>query len=198
VADAGAPEPLAEPFPLLGGVLFDEHSLEELLAHVLRVLAQTMPSVSAGSISLVRGGAVFTSNSTSADARQADDAQYRSGLGPCLAAIVTGEQLRVEIDTARERWPEYASAAIEAGFHTSLSTPLRVRDETLGALNLYGHAPDGFQGAEQRLAELFAEQASIALRNALAYMSVNETAANLKEALASREAIGIATGLLMG
>lgn len=198
MADGDAPDSLSESLLLLGAVLLDEHSLEDLLAHVLRIVARTMPSVSAGSISLVRGGRVFTSNASGADATSADDAQYRSGLGPNLIAIETGEQVRVEIEAEWDRWPEFAAAAVEAGFLSSLSTPLRVRDQSIGGLNLYGRDANGFGGQEPQLADLFAQHASVVVSNALAFTSVNETSEHLKEALASREVIGVATGLIMG
>jgi transcriptional regulator with GAF, ATPase, and Fis domain len=198
MADGDAPAFLPDSFLLLGAVLLDEHSIEELLEHVLGIVGRTMASVNAGSVSLAEASRVYTSNSTADAALYADEAQYRSGLGPCLAAIESGEQIRVEIAEDAERWPDFAAAASEVGFHSSLSTPLRVKARTLGALNLYSVESDGFDPLEQRLASIYAQHASVLLSNAIAFMSANETAENLKEALASREAIGIATGLLMG
>jgi AmiR/NasT family two-component response regulator len=56
---------------------------------------------------------------------------------------------------------------------------------------------DGFDSDEQRLATEFARHASILLGNALAFMTTNALADQLRQALTSRETIGIATGLLM-
>jgi AmiR/NasT family two-component response regulator len=86
---------------------------------------------------------------------------------------------------------------LDAGMHSVLSTPLQTGKETIGALNLYSTLVDGFDEAEQHLATEFAHHASILLGNAIAFMTTSALAENLQEALASRETIGIATGLLM-
>lgn len=78
-----------------------------------------------------------------------------------------------------------------------LSTPLQTDKETVGALSLYSSSPDGFDTGERRLAAEFARHASILLGNAVAFVTKDALVEGLRVALASREVIGIATGLLM-
>jgi GAF domain-containing protein len=183
-------------FLQLGAVLFSESSLEEVLQHAVRLVSQALPSVDEASISLTRGGTVFTSNATDVLALKADQAQYETG-GPCVLAIRTAEQHLVRIPTDTEEWPEFSAVVMEAGMRSVLSTPLATGEEAIGALNLYSCSRNGFGDDERRLASEFAHHASILLDNAIAFMATNALADNLQEALASRETIGIATGLLM-
>ena len=58
--------------------------------------------------------------------------------GPCLDAYRTGE--RVEHENLRAgtgRWPRFATVALEAGFRSAFALPLRLRDKTIGAMNLF-------------------------------------------------------------
>src|SRR5207247_3111960 len=57
--------------------------------------------------------------------------------GPCLDAFRTGERVQhVNLDAGSGRWPSFSAAARKAGFRSALALPLRLRDATLGALNL--------------------------------------------------------------
>jgi GAF domain-containing protein len=158
--------------------------------------SHSLPSVSQASISLSRDGTVFTSNATDALAVKADQAQYDTD-GPCVLAIRSAEQHMVRVPEDTEHWPEFSAVVLDSGMHSVLSTPLQTGEETIGALNLYSSSLEGFDGEEQLLATEFARHTSILLSNAIAFTTTNALAENLREALSSRETIGIATGLLM-
>src|SRR5580692_6615932 len=55
--------------------------------------------------------------------------------GPCLDAFHTGEPV-VQENLQVGRWPSFAAAALKAGFRSALALPLRLREVTVGALNL--------------------------------------------------------------
>jgi GAF domain-containing protein len=96
-----------------------------------------------------------------------------------------------------QRWPEFARIALAHGIHATLSLPLLARGEGLGALNLYAQQEDAFTDAHEKLAVIFADQASIALANAQVYWDARELSENLTEAIRTRETIGQAVGILM-
>ena len=57
--------------------------------------------------------------------------------GPCLDAFRTGEPTGHEDLTAGAgRWPSFSAAARDAGFRSASALPLRLREATIGALNL--------------------------------------------------------------
>ena len=78
-----------------------------------------------------------------------------------------------------------------------LSTPLRVRDRTLGALNLYSRAEGTYGLAEVAHAQTFADHAAVVLSNAMAYTTAEKANGQLQEALVTRSVIGQAQGLIM-
>jgi GAF domain-containing protein len=89
-----------------------------------------------------------------------------------------------------DRWPDFAAVAVRLGIGSMLSLPLFVQNETLGALNLYATTPYGFSATDETIAEVFAAYAAIALRDAAERR-------DLSQAIASRDVIGHANGILM-
>lgn len=196
MSDLPTPETLPATFFQLGGVLLGEDTLDELLQRVVHLARETLPSAYSVSISVSGRGRVHTSNSTGSDAAELDQAQYEGAVGPCLAALEEEQQLEVDVAGSAERWPQFSAKAAELGVRTVLSTPLRVRNGAIGTLNLYSRG-DMFSVAERRVAQLFAEQAAVLLANAFKLLDIAETNEQLTEALASREIIGEAKGILM-
>jgi hypothetical protein len=88
------------------------------------------------------------------------------------------------------RWPRFAPEALRNGIVSLLSIPLSERQRPLRALNLYSDRPAVFDSATRTLAVLFADQATIALYGA-------EHAAALNRAVATRDVIGQAKGILI-
>ena len=64
------------------------------------------------------------------------------------------------------RWPEFAMAAAAAGIMSTLSLPLVVAGDGLGAVNIYCHEEHGFSEVDDALAMTLASYASVALANA--------------------------------
>ncbi|MFJ8939385.1 GAF and ANTAR domain-containing protein [Streptomyces sp. NPDC102365] len=65
------------------------------------------------------------------------------GEGPCHDCLRTGdpvEEIALDHPAARAAWPRFTRRARGLGFHRVAATPLRVRDEVVGALSLF---PDG-------------------------------------------------------
>jgi GAF domain-containing protein len=177
-------------------VLLGEDSFNELLDRVIDLAVQTLPSATFASITVSDRTGVHTSHSTGADALAADQAQYEEGGGPCLQALRTSEQVDLAIAEA-DKWPTFKAKAQELGVTRVLSTPLIQRDSKLGALNIYTDSENGLTPRDRRIATLFAGQASAVLSNAQALMTATDMAKQLEQALASREIIGEAKGILM-
>jgi len=89
------------------------------------------------------------------------------------------------------RWPNFAAYAASLGAGSMIAFRLYVQQNNLGALNLYGARGVRFDSETQLIGELFASHAAIALSGAREYRQLNE-------ALASRDIIGQAKGILMG
>ncbi|MCW2736031.1 GAF and ANTAR domain-containing protein [Nocardioides sp.] len=127
-----------------------------------------------------------------------DERQYGAGHGPCLEAMRTGLVVDVPDQEADQRWGAYRLAALGLGVRCSVSLPLIVDTESVGALNLYDFQRAGsFDGDARLRAEVFAAQASTALTLALRFNDQAERSRQLVEALYARSMIDQAVGILM-
>lgn len=138
---------------------------------------------------LVRGR--FEPQATVGSAPEPLDAlQQRTGEGPCVEA--SRAQVSVEVDdmTSDSRWPEFAAAAVKLGVRAMCCVPLWVDDRRMGSLSLYAEHAGAFDADSKRLADLYATHAAIALLEA-------QRTDQLQRALASRDVIGQAKGVLM-
>jgi hypothetical protein len=88
--------------------------------------------------------------------------QLQNDEGPCLEAFRTGAQVIVP-DLTREidRWPRFATAAHRSGFGAVQALPMRLREETVGALNLFRAAPGPVEPAGTLIAQALADVATI-------------------------------------
>ncbi len=117
------------------------------------------------------------------------DLQNHFGEGPCIDAISTERQTRVDDLTTETRWPAFSAAAAKLGVIGMLSTPMVLGKRALGSLTLIA-TTGSFDEEAGSLARIFAAHASIALSGVLQHHS-------LLAALSSRDVIGQAKGILM-
>jgi GAF domain-containing protein len=104
---------------------------------------------------------------------------------------------RVVVEEAMEQYPEFGTAARQAGIRSFLAAPLLVRGEGIGALNLYSSEPHGFAALDEAVVVLFAGQAAVAVQNSRLYQSARSLSAQLEAAMASRAVIEQAKGVIM-
>jgi len=119
-----------------------------------------------------------------------DRVQSEVGEGPCMAAAGREQVLRIDDMTTDERWPRFAERAADLGVGSMIACGLRTDGFQKAALNLHAPQPRAFDGTTAQVASLYAEHASLALGNAA-------TQESLRGAMASRQMIGEATGILM-
>ena len=123
--------------------------------------------------------------------------QLQMSEGPCLDCFSSGQPV-VNEDLARAggRWPRFAPAAEAAGFHAVHAFPMRLRDERIGALNLFGSADVPFAHHEVRIVQALADVATIALLQERAIAQADSLTDQLQGALNSRIVIEQAKGAL--
>ena len=184
----------------LSGVLFGEQTIDALLDMVVELARASIATADWVSVSLLvsPGRKDFeTRSATSTEVRELDATQYATGRGPCVQAIRSGQVVNAVLAEETERWPEFTEQSLAEGAGSVLSTPLRVRDDVIGALNVYSSRPVHADTDQLEAAALFASKASIVLANGIAFMSKDLLNRQLEEAIATRDLIGQAKGILM-
>ncbi|HET7719415.1 MAG TPA: GAF and ANTAR domain-containing protein, partial [Acidimicrobiales bacterium] len=149
------------------------------------------------SLTLVRRGRAETAAYTGVLAMQADERQYGLDGGPCLDAGRGGAVFYIRDMRTEDRWPAYAPQAATIGVRSSLSVPLPIQEDLIGALNVYSGRPEAFDEDDIRAGQAFAAYAAVAVANADSFASTAEMAENLRIAMASRATIEQAKGILM-
>jgi GAF domain-containing protein len=117
--------------------------------------------------------------------------------GPCLDAFRTGEHVEHEnLAAGSGRWPSFSAAALQAGFRSALALPLRLRDATIGALNLLSTTRTPLAEADIIVARAFADLAALSIIQHQAAADAQRLNEQLSAALTSRVVIEQAKGII--
>ena len=192
-------ERLAQTFVELADTLVGGFDLMEFL-HMLTERCVELLDVSAAGLLLAdaRGTLQLVAASTE-QARVAELFQIQNDEGPCLDSYRTGQPVIVPDIAAADaaaRWPRFAAAAREMGFAAVHAIPMRLRDQVIGTLNLFGAAPDGLDPAVARAARALVDIATIGILQERATREQGIVAGQLQVALNSRVIIEQAKGIL--
>jgi len=163
---------------------------------IVELAVDTLDGCEMAAISLVHAsGRIDTTVFTDKLALKVDEIQYETGQGPCLESIRDHEVVMTPDLAAEDRWPQFSRrASEETGIRSMIGFRLFVREDTLGALNLYSSQVAGFEDDATALGAVFASHAALAMANA----AEHEHSADMQDALESSRTIGVALGILMG
>ena len=181
----------------LAQVLTAEENVGRVMQRSVDQLVDSVPGADMASVTILHGEAGETVASSNERVWAIDSDQYATGDGPCLEASRSREVVRVGVEEALERWPEFTRSARAAGVASYLSCPLFIDDEFAGSLNLYSQQPHGFSDFDVALLRLYITAASAAIANARRYTKARSLAEHLNKALDSRALIDQAIGVVM-
>lgn len=181
----------------LASIVVSEETFDGILQHVVDMACAGIDSCSMAGITMLDRSGPTTAASTNEVAGRIDATQYEVNSGPCLDAYRRQVVNRIESTDSDERWPEFSRAANAEGVLSTLSLPLIVGGDGLGALNLYSEDESGFDEVDVQMGTIFASHASVTLANARAYWANEELRRNLEIALETRGVIDQAKGILM-
>jgi GAF domain-containing protein len=192
-----ASSPFDERTPALHQPLTGHESLADTLLRISATAVDALGADMAGLTLLDAQGKATTAVFTDEAAPEIDQAQYDADRGPCLDAFRTRQVRRVDDTTSDDRWPEYARCARANEIRSSLSLPLVVDGQGLGALNLYARPLAKFDVNSEAFGLAFADQAAIAVVNGIAYWEKVTLSEHLQTAMESRAVIEQAKGIIM-
>jgi GAF domain-containing protein len=178
-------------------LIVEAPELDTFLDKVASLAAEVVTPAAGAGITMYRDGQPFTAATSNDLAAQVDEIQYGTDEGPCLDALRTGTVVLVDDLTQDERWTRYRPHAIAHGVMSSLSVPLHVDGQTVGALNLYGGTRAVFTNDARRRADVFVAQTATALTVMLRRLRDAEIHTQLAESIVSHSIIDQAIGILM-
>jgi len=117
--------------------------------------------------------------------------------GPCVDCYRSAQVVAShDLDADRHRWPRFAPEAIAHGMHSAWALPMRLRETTLGSLNLLRDRSGPLADEDLDAAQALADVATIALIQQRAAEDARILNEQLQTALTSRVTIEQAKGVL--
>jgi transcriptional regulator with GAF, ATPase, and Fis domain len=188
---------LAEAFVGLADTLVAGYDVIDLLHRLTEVCVELLAVDAAGLLLSDQRGSLQMMASSSESSRLMELFQLQNDEGPCLECCRSGSPV-VSVDPAdaAKRWPRFATQAEREGFQSIHALPLRLRHQTIGALNLFADEPGALPPADLRIAQALADVATIGILQERAVHRGEVLAEQLQAALNSRVIIEQAKGVL--
>ena len=188
---------LAETFVVLADSMVAGYDVVDLLQTLVERCAFLFDAADAGIILADPSGDLEVIASTSERTHLIELMQLRAGEGPCVEAYVTGKVVSVrDVAAIEDRWPLFAARARDLGYVSIHSTPLRLRTETIGALNLFREHPGELSEQDVAASQAMADVATIGILQERAFREADLTEKQLRHALESRVTIEQAKGVV--
>ena len=188
---------LAQTLVELADSLVDEFDIVELLT-LLTDRCVELLDVTAAGLMLADPGQDLAVMAYSSDAmRLLELLELETQEGPCVDCYRTGVPVvNQDIADADSRWPSVAPAVRAAGFASMHALPLRLRGQTIGALNLFRAGTGRLTDADMSAGQALADIATITILQHHASLEAQVLNDQLTQALQSRIVIEQAKGVL--
>ncbi|GAB5077226.1 GAF and ANTAR domain-containing protein [Arthrobacter sp. AD-310] len=178
------------------GFLTEENAAKAVqsLAYVLK---ESVPNAAGAGASIINTrGRRESAGATDPVVLQADRLQYELGQGPCLTSWAEQRAVIVTDTRAETRWPEWTAAVADLPLRSVLSAPLTTDGRHIGALKVYSPSAHAFDDHTVFLIERLAGPAAVLLGNAQDREATQRLSSQLVDALANRDMIARAEGVL--
>ena len=124
--------------------------------------------------------------------------QQRANEGACVEAFRNNELVIVgDIQSEADRWPRYAQRARDNGMAAVIGVPMNAFGQTIGVINLYRDTPTVWTDEDITNAEVVAAMGAGYVVHASQLRAHIDLTEQLQAAIASRDSIGQAKGMIM-
>jgi transcriptional regulator with GAF, ATPase, and Fis domain len=188
---------VTEAFVSLTSSLATGYDVVDLLDSLTTECASLLDVASAGLLLADRLGVLHVLAASTENTRQLELFQLQRDEGPCLDCYRTGQPVSVaDLSAATTRWPQFVAGATIAGFASVHALPMRLRENTLGVLGLFGATAGALNDDDLTLGQALADVASVALVQDRASADKSIVNEQLQNALTNRVVIEQAKGVL--
>ncbi|MDR3662210.1 MAG: GAF and ANTAR domain-containing protein [Mycobacterium sp.] len=190
-------ERLANAFVGLADTLVADYDVVELAQQLIDSSMALLPIVAAGIVLGDADGVLHVFASSSEQTWLLELLEVESGAGPCLEAYRTGQpgfvdDLAVDV----QRWPAFAGQAAEYDFRSMSALPMRLREERIGALNLFRSEVGRLPRADIAVGQALADVATVGILHQRIMNRSEIVNQQLQTALNTRVIIEQAKGVL--
>lgn len=174
-----------------------DNVLPDILNRVAALANDTIDGSAFTGLTMSVDGRLQTPVFTDEKSPEIDATQYATGVGPCLDSYRDGVINVIPSTSEDTRWAPFSHTCLAHGVLSTMSVPVKIDGQTVGALNFYSCVERAFGPDDETLGTAFADQAAIVIVNARAYWEAKALGEQLTQALDTRVVIEQAKGLLM-
>ncbi len=188
---------VAAAFVDLADTLVDDFDVLDFLHSLAEHCVDLLDVDAAGLVIADPAGLLRVAASSSEQVRVLELFELQNEEGPCLECYRTGVAVSADdLDDPDSGWTQFAAVTRTAGFRSVVALPLRLRDQTIGALNMFRVHAGPLTAAHRSLGQALADVATIGILQERGARRQEQLARQLQEALSSRVIIEQAKGVL--
>lgn len=188
---------LLQSFATLADTLVDDYDVVDLLQALVDTCGELLEFTAAGILLEDGRGDLELVASTSEGSRLVETMQLSAEAGPCIQCYRSGEVVSVpHIAASPSEWAAFRESALAQGFRSVDAVPLRLRDATIGTLNLLRTTPGPPDPADLLTARALADVATIGILHERTLREAEVLSQQLQVALNTRVVIEQAKGVV--
>jgi len=188
---------LLRTFAMLADTMVDDYDIVELLQSLVDACRDLLNTTAAGILLADGRGDLELVASTSEASRLVEIMQLGAQAGPCIQCYRTGAAISVpSIADVPDEWASFRDSALDQGFASVEALPLRLREATIGTLNLLRSETGSAPEADMVAARAFADVATIGILHERSIRESEVLSQQLQLALNSRVVIEQAKGVV--
>jgi len=188
---------LLSTFAVLADSLVAGFDVVDLLQTLVDRCHQLLGATAAGILLADDNGELELVVSTSEASRLVETMQIAAHAGPCIESFTTGRPVSIaDIREAPAEWRMFRDSALDLGFRSVHAIPMRLRDSTIGTLNLLRDQTGSLAEDDLVAARAFADVATIAVLQERTIREADTVRSQLQNALNSRVVIEQAKGVV--
>lgn len=188
---------LLQTFAILADTLVADYDIVDLLQTLVDRCKLLLDATAAGILLADEHGELELVASTSESSRLVEMMQISADAGPCIESFATGQPVTVsDIRQSPPAWHAFQESALELGFLSVHAIPMRLRDATIGTLNLLRDETGVLPDDDLLAARALADVATIGVLQERAIRERDSVREQLQNALDSRVIIEQAKGVV--
>jgi len=189
-------ELLLDAFATLADTLVADYDVLDLLQTLVETCATALDVSQVGLLLSDGSGELELVASTSESSALVETIAIGAAEGPCIDAFTASRVVSVPDLGDGAEWPAFRASAAQQGFGSVVCIPLKLRDTTIGTLNLFGEETGVLNDRDMKAAQALAHVATIGILQERALRKSDEIRSQLEFALNSRVVIEQAKGVL--